>query len=133
MLSDRWVRILTVVGVVGGLLLGGWTGPREANRAFFEASSQIIPVLLLALAVEAGALRARRAEGPVRSFLNLYPEMAMLLILILGEIVCLDALAGMGEEESKDSGAVFGTMYGALLGLGVQFLYGFSRTDGRAR
>jgi hypothetical protein len=59
---NAWLAFVPPVIVILAFVLGSAWAPPTARRSFFEASAQVIPVLLLALAVESRYLRVRRAR-----------------------------------------------------------------------
>jgi hypothetical protein len=125
-MSERLLRILTV-SAVGFTFFGLLVLPvPRASRAFFEASSQIIPVLLLALAFEARALGARpdASRGMLGYVVDLLSASMMLLILISAELGSLDALATMKEDETHDPRLPYAAIIAAMMGLFMQILHG---------
>lgn len=79
---------------------------------FYEAAAQVIPVLLLVMAVGESSLRPRRTEPRWASYLAL----AMVFFIVIGEIVALGVLAS-GEE-----GRLSRSLTAQSIGMGLSFI-----------
>jgi hypothetical protein len=51
-----WLRILPLVAILAAFVLGASWAPNQAGKGYFSAAAQVIPVLLLAMAVESQLL-----------------------------------------------------------------------------
>lgn len=69
------------------------------DKSFYEAMAQVLPILILVMAV--GELRWRAEEG----FAGLLWSLGTMGLLILGEFLCLAALAS-GTDSRLEGGAV---------------------------
>jgi hypothetical protein len=128
------VLLAMVVGFVSGVAIS----PDKAGRVFFDACSQVIPVLLLTLGVEGWLVRvpSPRRWGPLGQFLRLTPEIYLFALIVGAEAQCLDFLAVMGENDVRDPHYVYGTIIACLLGvmcLGVYGAWFRAITEGRLR
>lgn len=85
------------------LLIAGFVGDSPGSLAFHEVASQIIVVLLLALAIEARFFRLRSARDPsdVRAMLFTMAALAA------GEYMSLNSV---GTEHPKNAGLVAGAI-----------------------
>lgn len=179
----RWFLFLgPLMLVVTAWLLGLTLAPNGAHQSYFEASAQIIPILLLALAVETRFLRIPRpselpdrhvssldpavlnrvmkraipsqhhpewerqfrkgldtetgakmmrwakvlgAIGVVRRLLTAGSAAALVVVsLVVAEWECLQALAVMGSDDSRDPVLVSGGILAGLAGVGLMALLG---------
>jgi hypothetical protein len=105
----RWLLVVLAF-VVGSLAVG--VDPK-AQPEFFSVSAQIIPVLLLAIALEA------RMLGTMRDKTDLVLAVFVVSFLALGEFFALRAVAhgsGDGEAVSVVAGAIAAGFAGILVG-----------------
>jgi hypothetical protein len=84
------------------------------TRAFFEATATIIPVLLLALAVEPRLFTPRTGPGAG----DLIISFALLLVFGWGEAASLKAVAN-GHAPSGDGALVSATIVAGFVGIGL--------------
>lgn len=101
-----------VIMLVGAFGIAPALAPTRATEAFYSAAAQVIPVLLLALGLEVHVFRvrwdagvgreddepwasyvSRLAESNARTLLRTIVLAVTLLLLIVGELQALDALA----------------------------------------
>jgi hypothetical protein len=83
-----------------------------AQESFYEAAAQVIPVLLLVLAVGEASLRPRLSEPSEVSYMAIFT----LVFMALGEVVTLGALA------SGEAGTWAQFFTSASIGIGLGFL-----------
>ena len=122
-----------------GFLIAYLASPAEADEAFYDAASQIIPVLLLVLAVELRFFRLRSlplpaferdqslaekleaAERSVVPLARVAVSLATLAVLAIGEFAALHPLSS-GVAEAGNAGLVYGALgagVGALAALAI--------------
>ena len=122
-----------------GFVVGYLASPTEASESFYTATAEVIPVLLLVLAVELRFFRLRELpmpsvprrrsmadtlEAAERSFVPLVralTSIATLAVLALGEFAALHALGPAGPE-SGNPRLVYGAIsagIGALAALSI--------------
>jgi hypothetical protein len=105
----------------------GWFfSPEKAGRAFFDAASQIIPVLLVAFAIEGWLFRMRpsRPWGLIGIMWRFIPEFYILTTILTAEMACLGTLAVMAENDVRDPRFVWAAMSSGLVGVCGLALYG---------
>jgi hypothetical protein len=103
-----------LIGVVVGLIYS-FVGPRNLSRDYYSAASQIIPIVMLALAIETRVLAAAFEPGPSRRPRNRLDRLlmrhdrllplalvaAIMALLTVGELVALSALASKTPPHSS--------------------------------
>jgi hypothetical protein len=129
-----WPALPAIAALILGLLLA----PERADLRFYETASQVIPVLLLALVLEARFFQSYRLPPPdpsdaeaVRRYTfaaesHVNSQMFRLFILVLltaGEIVALAALM-KGNASQTDPQWVFAPMAAALAAICVWAVFG---------
>jgi hypothetical protein len=111
-----WVTplVLFVAWFVGALLT-----PDAGSRSFYETSAQVIPVIMLTLAIEARAFEwdlewrgwhdrwLRGLDGPLVVAAS---RVLVLVMLIVAELVTLDRLADPASLSDPQPKFVFGAM-----------------------
>lgn len=115
----RWLPVFRVALVLAtfGLALVVSDGT-HLRPAFFEAAAQIIPVLLLALALEGRLLTpaADRRQGS-----DLLSVLVLLLMFALGERIALGAV-GSGKATAEEGQIVIAVIVAGTTGIGVTAL-----------
>jgi hypothetical protein len=122
-----------------GFLIAYLAGPAEAGEAFYDAASQIIPVLLLVLAVELRFFRLRSlplptferdqslseklevAERSLVPLARVAVSLATLAVLAIGEFASLHPLSS-GDADAGNAGLVYGALgagVGAIAALAI--------------
>ncbi|WP_205697482.1 hypothetical protein [Conexibacter sp. SYSU D00693] len=93
--------------------------PADGSRSFYEASAQVIPVIMLTLAIEARAFEwnlewrgwvdrwNRGLDGPLTAAAA---RVLVLLFLIVAELLALSRLADPGALQDPQPKFVFGAM-----------------------
>ncbi len=115
--------------VVAGMIVGLQAG-RIYPHAFFETAAQVIPVLLLALVVDLGALvgfppitldisvqNLAKLEEALQGWLT---AMLGVLTLIVGEIISLLAIANGHASWKWEQGVVLAACFAGLTMIGVR-------------
>jgi hypothetical protein len=85
--------------------------------AFFELSGEVLPVLLLAFAVEARLLTPSRGIGGP----DLSAALVLFLIFVLGEAIALEAVA-TGSATSDEGAIVAASIAAGIAGIGLTAL-----------
>ncbi len=98
------IAFLAFVGTASALNLSG----SHAERGFYEAAAQVIPVLFLALAVEARFSIIGKTDA------DAYLQLGTIYALGIGEFASLSALAS-----DKPGGEAFSIVAGALVAAAV--------------
>jgi hypothetical protein len=137
----RPANLIPLAALLAGVLVGA-TATRAYPIRFFEAASQIIPVLLLALAIELRAFEFPRigplfrevlhAEGLLddrmldlqRVLSDWVPLLAVLGTLIVAEGWALILLSSGPSEWLLGQGIVLGAMFAGLAMIGYTALVG---------
>jgi hypothetical protein len=135
-----------VVAPVAAFILAVLLTNGHAQEEYFEAVSQIIPVLLLALAIEqryfnqrpsapemmlSFSLRSRRFRIPLDRVYVLQARIYALLVLVilgLGEWIAVEAIA-TGASNEDDLKFTAGSLAAGFIALIVSALVGTKQTD----
>lgn len=90
-----------------------------AQQAFYDAAAQVLPILLLVMAVGETRLKARFATRLEDLWVNLFVFIPMVLFVVAGEIAALRALAQGNAGETEHTL----TTAGFAMGLTYLFLW----------
>lgn len=137
----RSANLIPLAALIGGVIVGATAG-RSYPIRFFEAASQIIPVLLLALAIELRVFEFPRI-GPLfrealdsdsllddrlldlqRVLSDWVPLLAVLGTLIVAEGWALILLSNGPSDWLLGQGIVLGSMFAGLAMIGYTALIG---------
>jgi hypothetical protein len=148
------IAVLPALAIAVAWFGGYAAAPEQANRAYFESCAQVIPVLLLALAVESRWLRLSNvitapppfkaiaeaaAEGSIGRFVaevvffqfDLWWRVNLALMLVLpiavlsiAEWACLVEVARLAEDGEAQANIVSGGVVAGLAGVAVVALVG---------
>ncbi|HEU0019226.1 MAG TPA: GNAT family N-acetyltransferase, partial [Thermoleophilaceae bacterium] len=112
--KQRWDTAWLLIGIPAmALALGFLTRSAQFSNAFYETVAQVIPVFLLAVAVEQQVFRDDPSADPDIQF----GRRALLIVAVIGEAICLAVIA-YGDDPLLLRGAVLLT----LLGMGAMFV-----------
>lgn len=120
--------LLRFGALMGAYIAGLVLTPDDASLRFYEAVSQVIPILILALAVQGEVLKVVNIWSTEFGYLAL-----VLLLIVSGEVAALDALASGPDPGSEAAGGAVGAglMAIVLAALFGPWNVGHGDTDGR--
>lgn len=126
-----------VLLLLAGIALGQRLAPSHGSEAFYSAAAQVIPVLLLVLALEARLFRLRAPSWPAglrSAFIEAAVLGVTLLFFVLGEVRALGALGGeharlhaREHAGDEDPSTVYTAVLLGMLMIGFIAVFGLPR------